>query len=78
MAHFYGSVKGQKGEGTRLGSKSSGLQVYAAAWQGAVYVGLYHNAKTGQDMATVSLVPWHGSGASRTLYVGPVSGGEDK
>lgn len=50
MAHFFGNVRGQRGEASRLGSKRSDLQTTAASWQGAVDVRLYHDAGTGRDM----------------------------
>jgi len=74
MAHFYGTLQGGRGEASRLGHKSSGLQVRAASWQGSVCVYLEHDEKTGEDIATVRLEPWHGQGKSRILYQGPVSG----
>jgi hypothetical protein len=73
MAHFYGTLKGSRGEATRCGTKSSGVQVTAASWSGAVTVELYHNAETGQDMAHVYLRPWHGRGTDLALYSGPVN-----
>lgn len=74
MAHFFGSVKGQRGEASRLGSKRSDLQTTSASWQGSVDVRLYYDAETGRDMAHVTLQPWRGSGEHRELYHGPVSG----
>lgn len=41
MAHFYGTIRGQRGEASRLGGKASGLTTYAASWQGAVPGELY-------------------------------------
>lgn len=38
MAQFLGSVQGQRGEATRLGSKNSGLVVRANGWQSGVKV----------------------------------------
>jgi hypothetical protein len=72
MAHFYGELKGSRGEATRLGTKSSGLRTLAASWEGAVSVRLYE--KFGVDWAVVSLTMHHGAGTRRTLYDGPVSG----
>ena len=74
MAHFLAAIQGHRGEASRLGTKKSGLDATAASWQGSVSVRLWHDAKTGRDMARVSLEPWHGSGVSRGLYCGPVSG----
>ncbi len=74
MAHFFAAIQGHRGEASRLGTKRSGLDATAASWQGSVSVRLWHDAKTGRDMARVSLEPWHGAGVSRSLYYGPVSG----
>jgi hypothetical protein len=70
MAHFYGTLQGQRGEASRLGSKDSGIAVTAASWAGAITVHLYREGDV--DMARVSMRPWHGSGVSHELYVGPV------
>ncbi len=75
MAHFYGSIRGQRGEASRLGSKASGLSIKAASWQGAVSVYLYE--QTGTDMARVEFVRHHNAGTERPLYDGPVSGKEN-
>lgn len=72
MAHFYGTLQGNRGEGTRAGSKDSGLTATAASWQGAVEVRLYE--KDGTDYARVSLRRWYGAGTERELYDGPVGG----
>lgn len=72
MAHFIGTVKGTRGEASRLGSKASNMRTVAASWQGAVETMLYE--ENGIDMARVSLMQWHGHGSSRVLYEGPVSG----
>lgn len=74
MAHFYGVLQGSRGEATRCGTKASDLDVTAASWQGAVRVRLQYNEVTGQDVATVYLMPWHGHGVERELYHGPVGG----
>lgn len=74
MAHFYGTLQGNRGEASRLGSKSAGLRTYAASWQGAVSVCLYYDEETGVDMARVSLTKHRGAGEEVDLYHGPVSG----
>jgi hypothetical protein len=74
MAHFYGTLKGSRGEATRCGTKSSGMDTVAASWQGAVKVYLYE--KDGTDMARVELAPWHGAGTRKVIYEGPVGGEE--
>ncbi len=74
MGHFFGSVKGHRGEATRLGAKKSGLVVVAASYEGSVHVALHHNSKLEHDVAHVTLEPWHGNGKSILLYSDPVSG----
>jgi len=32
MAHFYGTIRGQRGEASRLGVKASGLVTYNVYW----------------------------------------------
>lgn len=74
MAHFYATLHGTRGEASRLGTKSSGMDATVASWQGAVSVRLWHDGATDTDMAEVSLIPWHGAGDKTPLYAGPVSG----
>lgn len=69
MAHFYGTIRGNRGEASRLGSRNSGLNAYAASYQGAVDVQLGHDE---QDWADVELVPHYGHGVRLSLYRGPV------
>lgn len=72
MARYYGGVKGTRGEATRLGDLRSGLDVFAASYQGKVTVRLY--ARGDVDWAEVSLEPHLGAGIRKTLYHGPVGG----
>jgi hypothetical protein len=72
MAYFYGTVKGHRGEASRIGNRKSGLETVAASWQGAVKVRLYE--RDGADYAEVRLTAWHGNGLDRALYDGPVRG----
>lgn len=73
MAHFIGTITGERGPVLRLGSASSGLVTNAASYGGAVETKLY--VYEGLDYARVALVPHHGVGTYRVLYDGPVSGG---
>lgn len=41
MARFYGGVQGNKGEATRLGSKTSGLDAFVDGWDVGVHVRAY-------------------------------------
>ncbi len=74
MSHFYGTLKGNRGEATRAGSKDSGVVVHAASWEGAVCARVFHDEETGKDWAYVGLTDWHGRGTNRELYRGPVDG----
>lgn len=74
MSHFYGSAQGNKGEATRCGTKNSGYVTEAASWEGAVRVELWYNEDKEENWASVSLIPWYGSGKNILLYKGPVSG----
>lgn len=74
MSHFYAKIEGARGEGTRTGTKASGLRTWAASWSGAVRVSLMHKDDTGEDWVRVDLVPWHGRGVTRELYVGRIDG----
>ena len=65
MAHFRGTLQGARGEASRLGTRSSGLQTVAASWQGAVRVELYE--RDGYDCARISLTPHRGAGVNRLL-----------
>ena len=74
MAHFRGTIHGQRGRASRLGSTKSGLSAHIASWQGAVNVHLSHDAVTGVDYVEVALTSHYGQGVSKTLYFGPVQG----
>lgn len=72
MSHFYGTIKGTKGEATRCGHVSSGLRTEAASWSGAVRVEL--SVRGDVDWADVYLIPWQGQGVRLRLYEGPIDG----
>lgn len=75
MAHFRGTIQGQRGQASRLGSKQSGLTVEAQSWQGKVVVYLTHDDVTGKDMAFVTLEQHHNAGQrQKVVYHGPVAG----
>ena len=68
MSHFYGTIEGQAGEATRRGSKSSGLSIYAAGWDGAIHVRLYE--LDGKDHFEISQTPWQGVGIYKLIATG--------
>ncbi len=74
MAHFYGTVEGQRGEASRLGNVKSGLTTQAAGWGGAIKVQVYVDEATGEDRYSVTLIPWRNSGGnSRVVAEGKLS-----
>lgn len=69
MANFYGTIRGQRGQASRLGNKVSGLTTHAAGWNGCIEVTLAH--VDGRDTFTVTLRPWKNSGGtSRVIAEG--------
>jgi hypothetical protein len=71
MAHFYGTVQGNRGEASRLGSKDSGLETLAASWAGAIRVSLFVDP-AGRDAYRVTQEPHNGAGVSRLIACGLV------
>lgn len=72
MAHFYGTLKGSRGQATRCGTKSSGVRAIAASWAGAIEVEIHHNTETGHDHFEVRQIQWHGNGDYCVLACGVV------
>lgn len=61
MAHFYGGVQGNRGEATRLGSKQSGLSMFAYGWDSGVDVRAFVN-RDGRDCFSIFLTAGSGGG----------------
>lgn len=71
MSHFYGIIKGTRGEATRCGDMKSGYRAQIAGWGGCIDVRLSHNRLTGEDRFAVWLTPWgNGNGAAILLAAG--------
>ncbi len=80
MAQFYATIKGARGEASRLGNRQSGMQVSVMSYQGVVSVYMRTDPKTGDDHVGVYLKPHSNSssaGPTVCLYQGPCSGWED-
>lgn len=76
MAHFFAQSAGARGSASRLGTASSGVEVTAASWQGALRVRLAVDAQ-GRDTFHVEEIPWHGAGVARVIASGIIGqGGE--
>lgn len=71
MAHFYGTLDGARGPATRCGTKTSGMRVVCASWDGAVKSTAYVNSE-GVDCVCVEKILWGGVGEIRLLYDGPI------
>jgi hypothetical protein len=72
MAHFIGEVKGSRGEGTRCGTKNSGLSTIAASWSGCITVRLYHDETTDKDRYIIRQSTWQGAGIDREIATGEI------
>lgn len=68
MSHFYGGVRGGRGEATRCGSKRAGIQAYAKSWLTCVKV--HYDHQDGVDSIRIvareidtgrSIVLWKGT-----------------
>ena len=71
MAHFYGTLQGARGKGTRTGNKSSGMVTECASWSGAVRCRAYYNEELKEDWIKVEFIPWEGKGVECVIYNGP-------
>lgn len=70
MAHFYGSMQGNRGSVTRTGSKDSGLSAHIRGWDFGVSVRTYVN-QDGVDCVCVSLTGGSNDPTTiKTLYNG--------
>ena len=53
MAQFYASIQGNRGEATRMGTKSSGIYGHIRGWDVGCSVIIRYDKKTGKDIVTV-------------------------
>lgn len=77
MAHFYGVLKGSRGEATRCGTTASGETAIAASWHGAGEARMTHNSETDSDRLTLHTLDWQGAGKTIKCYDGPAGGAFD-
>lgn len=54
MAQFYASIKGSRGEATRMGSKASGITAHVRGWDVGVKVRVFVDERTGLDCVLVT------------------------
>jgi hypothetical protein len=60
MAHFRAVIQGARGEASRLGTKKTGIYARVQTWGKDLAIQVTHDEQTGEDVATVWLMP-HGS-----------------
>lgn len=68
MAQFRATIRGQRGEASRLGSKTSGLHVTVNGWTAGITVHCEHTAT--DDFFSVFLTSGSSYGMSKLLFQG--------
>ena len=69
MSHFYGQLQGSRGNATRCGSTTSGIEASVQSWTGSVTVNLYERDDVNYAYIRVS----EGSAfGGRTIWSGPL------
>lgn len=53
MSHFYGYLQGSRGQTTRCGGKSSGINTHIKSWDNDVYASL--NDENGKDVLSLNI-----------------------
>jgi hypothetical protein len=71
MATYYGSLKGNRGEATRLGSRGSGIRAVLQSWDGSLSVTLFEHE--GEPFVSISTGPGSTRYMDRAVYYGPLS-----
>lgn len=66
MAHFYGTVKGNRGQASRLGTKASGLKVTADGWTLGGMMTMYQDSE-GNDHIDFFLDGGSGGSVNKVL-----------
>lgn len=68
MAHFRATIKGQRGEASRLGSKKTGIRATVNGWNSGVYV---HGGidSQGNDEFVVTMTSGSGGGSSQEIGI---------
>ena len=66
MAQFYGSIQGNRGEATRMGTKNSGIDGHIRGWSIGARVTMRHI--NGEDVCSIELTGGsNGYGSSKHL-----------
>lgn len=69
MAQFYASIQGNRGEATRMGTKSSGIEAHIRGWNVGAKVYITHNEETGKDEVTVYQTCGSNGGSHRDAII---------
>lgn len=67
MAHFRGTISGDRGEASRLGTKNSGLQTGCDGWNLGATCTIEYNEKKDRDEVSVSITCGSGYGGSEFI-----------
>lgn len=71
MAHFRGTLTGNRGEASRLGTKNSGLHGTANGWNVGVSFDLWYDEEKNEDTVLVNFTT--GSSGKGTAGIPPLS-----
>jgi len=55
MAQYYASIQGNRGQGTRMGTKKSGIDGHIRGWNIGCRVWMQFNKETQQDECVINL-----------------------
>lgn len=69
MAHFYGRLKGNRGETTRCGSRNSGIRATIRSWRSEVFGHLYDDRQNCGDVLLLHIDSTSRDLLSLRLYV---------
>jgi hypothetical protein len=75
MARFWGSIQGNRGEATRLGTPASGLEVRANGWDQGVKIFASVDATTGEDIHQI-IQTGGSSGGGKEREIARIKGGK--
>lgn len=62
MAQYYANIQGNRGEATRMGTKSSGLSGHIRGWDIGAKVTMVWNKETGEDEVHIRLTSGSNNG----------------
>lgn len=71
MSHFYATASGAgKTRATRQGHKSTGIETFAASYDGAIKVTVEHNSRINRDHYRVFLCDWPSGNIRKVIASG--------